>query len=126
MIPKHFINPTVRIQSIHNVQYMRDQIIIIRVCSPFYRMFYAHRKRIYTEEKLKVVVAYWGTELLQFLAALAILLQDELKTRLICTIFFNSYWCKIASKARNPSNSVSYSFSRALPIVLVEPYLANK
>ena len=43
-------------------------------------MFYAHRKRIYTEEKLKVVVAYWGTELLQFLAALAILLQDELKT----------------------------------------------
>ena len=31
--------------------------------------------RIYTEEKAKVVAAAWGTELLQFLAALAILHQ---------------------------------------------------
>ena len=35
-----------------------------------------HRGRIYTEEKAKVVAAAWGTELLQFLAALAILHQD--------------------------------------------------
>ena len=29
-----------------------------------------HRRRIHTEEKAKVVVASWGTELLQLLAAL--------------------------------------------------------
>ena len=36
-----------------------------------------HRRRIYTEEKTKVVAASWGTKFLQFLAALAILHQDE-------------------------------------------------
>ena len=65
-----------------------------------------HRRRIYTEEKAKVVAASWATELLQFLAALAILHPDKLKNRLICTLFFNSSWCKIASAARNQSNSV--------------------
>ena len=35
-----------------------------------------HRKRITTEEKPKVVAAVWGTELIQFLAALDILHQD--------------------------------------------------
>ena len=44
-----------------------------------------HRKRILTKEKAKVVVASWGTEFLPFLAALAILNQDDLKNRLICT-----------------------------------------
>ena len=42
------------------------------------------------QEKAKVVAASWGKELLQFLAALAILHQDELKNRLICTLVFNS------------------------------------
>ena len=51
-----------------------------------------HRRRIYTEEKAKVVAASWGTELLQFLATLAILQQDEMKNRLKCTLFFNSFW----------------------------------
>ena len=60
----------------------------------------SHRRRIYTEENVKVVVAAWGTELLQFLAALAILHQGELNNRMICTLFFNSYWCKIAIAAR--------------------------
>ena len=33
----------------------------------------AHRRRITTEEKAKVVAAVWGTELIRFLAMLAIL-----------------------------------------------------
>ena len=53
-----------------------------------------HRRRIYTEEKAKVVAISWGTEMLQFLAALAILHQDYLKNRLNCIPFFN--WCKSA------------------------------
>ena len=43
------------------------------------------RKKIMTEEKAKVVAAVWGTELIQFLAALAILHQDDLKIRMNCT-----------------------------------------
>ena len=38
-----------------------------------------HRRRTKTEEKAKVVAAVWGTEMMQFLAALAILHQDALK-----------------------------------------------
>ena len=38
-----------------------------------------HRKRIYTEEKAKVVAAVWGTELIHFLAAQQILRQDDFK-----------------------------------------------
>ena len=37
-----------------------------------------HRRRIYTEEKAKVDASVWGAELMQFLAALAILHQEEL------------------------------------------------
>ena len=37
------------------------------------------RRRINTEEKAKVVPVIWGTELIQFIAALAILHQDDLK-----------------------------------------------
>ena len=44
-----------------------------------------HRRRIYTEVKANVVAAAWGTELFQFLAAEAILHQDSLKIRMICT-----------------------------------------
>ena len=44
-----------------------------------------HRRRMYTEEKAKVVAAVGGTELLQFLAPLAILHQEDLKNRMICT-----------------------------------------
>ena len=38
-----------------------------------------HWRLIKTEEKAKVVSAVWGTELIQFLAVLAILHQDDLK-----------------------------------------------
>ena len=45
------------------------------------------KKDLYcTEEKAKVAAAVWGTELVQFLAVLAMYLhQDGLKIRLICT-----------------------------------------
>ena len=42
-------------------------------------------RRIKTKEKAKVVAAAWGAELIQFLAALAILNQDDLKNRMNCT-----------------------------------------
>ena len=41
--------------------------------------WYRHKRRINTEEKAKVVAAAWGTELIQFLAALANLHQDDMK-----------------------------------------------
>ena len=44
---------------------------------------YVHRRKIYTEEKAKVVAAAWGIELLQFPAAPAILSQDKLKDRIL-------------------------------------------
>ena len=37
------------------------------------------RRRIYTEEKAKVVSAVWGTKFIQFLDVLAVLYQDEMK-----------------------------------------------
>ena len=62
-----------------------------------------HRRRSYTEEKAKVVAVSCGTEMLQFLAALAILHQDvnELKYSGQIRLFFNSNQCKIASAASN-------------------------
>ena len=44
-----------------------------------------HRRRIYTEENAKVVVAVWGTEFILFLAELAFLHQDDPKERMNCT-----------------------------------------
>ena len=41
------------------------------LCEPI-----GHKRRIKTEEKAKIVAAGWGTELIQFLAAQAILHQD--------------------------------------------------
>ena len=41
-----------------------------------------HRRKIKTEEKAKVVAAVWGKEMIQFLAALAILHQDGLKKKI--------------------------------------------
>ena len=37
------------------------------------------RRRIKTEEKAKIVAAVWGTEFIQFLAAKAVLHQDDLE-----------------------------------------------
>ena len=44
-----------------------------------------HRRRIYTDEKTKVVAVSWVIELLQFLSKLAILHKDELKNGVNCT-----------------------------------------
>ena len=41
-----------------------------------------HRRRINTEQQARVVAAVWGTELIQFLATLAILHKDDLKKRM--------------------------------------------
>ena len=70
----------------------------------------------------KVVAALWGTEFIKFLAALAILHQEELKKEMNSSyssnrldsihpillivlvqfiLFFKLSWCKIASAARN-------------------------
>ena len=72
-----------------------------------------HRRRIRTEEKAKVVAAVWGTECIQFLAALAILHQDNFEEQdeflqiiLVQNIpFFKSPYCKIASAASDFINS---------------------
>ena len=47
--------------------------------SSLLQQYSRNRSRIYTEEKAKVVAAAWGTDFIQFLAALAILIQDFLK-----------------------------------------------
>ena len=39
------------------------------------------KRRIYTEEKAKVVAAAWGTEMIQFHATLAVLHQEAFKNR---------------------------------------------
>ena len=44
-----------------------------------------HRRRIYTEDKEKVVASVWGTECIRFLAALAVLHQDDMKKMINCT-----------------------------------------
>ena len=44
---------------------------------------------MHTEEKGNVVAAVWGTEFIQFLAALAILNQDDLKNMMNAS--FSSY-----------------------------------
>ena len=91
------------------------------------------RRQIYTEEKAKVVAAVWGTELIQLLAAQAILHQYDLKNRMNSyfssfhpdaiypflyiirvqlILFFISSWCKIASAERNLINSAPQTAAR--------------
>ena len=41
-----------------------------------------HSRRIKIEEKAKVVVAVWGTELIKCLAALAIFRKDDFKNKI--------------------------------------------
>ena len=51
------------------------------------RKLWDQSRRIYTEEKAKVVSTVWGTELIHSLAALAILHEDDMKK--ILQIVFN-------------------------------------
>ena len=46
---------------------------------------WTYRRRIYTEEKTKVVADVWRTEFIQFLSALAVLHQDDMLKRMNCT-----------------------------------------
>ena len=83
-----------------------------------------HRRRIYTEEEAKVVAAAWGTEVLQFLPAKAIFHQDDLKNRMKTfnfsnrpgetILFYKSFWCEIASTARNLSSFVPQASATTL------------
>ena len=89
----------------------RHKIVIIQARLIFLiktiNMIPQTRRRIKTEEKAKVVIAAWGAALIQFLAALAILHQENLKNRMNCTRriwrkgWIKSSWCKMASAARN-------------------------
>ena len=83
---------------------------------------YIHR--IKTEEKTQVVAFLWGTEIIQFITALAVLHQNNLKKGMnlsyssFCPgaihpivlvqfiLFFKSSWCKIASAAKKRIKSV--------------------
>ena len=47
------------------------------------------RRRIYTEEKAKIVTAVWGTTCIQILVALAIFHQEDFKNRM--NLSFYSY-----------------------------------
>ena len=53
-----------------------------RYCMCVGNLNHTSRRRINTEENAKVVTAAWGTELIPFLSALAILHQDDLKKRI--------------------------------------------
>ena len=44
-----------------------------------------HKRKIYTEDKAKVVASVWGTEFIHFLAVLAVLHQDDMNKRVNCT-----------------------------------------
>ena len=68
-----------------------------------------HRRRINTEEKAKVVAAVWGTEFIQFLAALAIL-----HYRTILENRMNSSFCLIHLGACNSSYSSSRPSAKQL------------
>ena len=55
-----------------------DKLPLARLTLSFRSVWLHHKRRIYTEKKAKVVAAdALGTELLKFLAALAILYQDD-------------------------------------------------
>ena len=59
-------------------------IEILKLGACTFILYIHHRRRIYTEEKAKVVTAAWGTELLQFLATLELFC-----TRMISRIGWN-------------------------------------
>ena len=73
------------------------------------------RRRINTEEKAKVVAAVWVTELIQFLAALDILHQDDLKKRINSSYSSNS---PCANQIKSSLCNSSYSSNRPYAIIL--------
>ena len=69
----NLFNPTVHCVDTYS---MTSQYDLLKI---WFYMYWAHLRRIKTEEKAKVDAAVWGTELIQVLAALAILHQDYLR-----------------------------------------------
>ena len=57
---------------------------------------------ICTEEKAKVVSAFWGTDLLQFLSALAICTRMSWRKCWFVPMFYNSSWCNSAYSSNRP------------------------
>ena len=54
---------------------------------------FAHRRRIKTEEKAKVVTAVWGTELIQIYCRASYFAQGLFEQRDHFILFFISLWC---------------------------------
>ena len=69
--------------------------------SPFESI--THRGRIKKEEKAKVVAVVWWTELIQFLAALAILNQDNIEEQDEFILFFKSSLRNSSYSSNHPS-----------------------
>ena len=110
-------------------------------------MYSYRRRRIYTDEKAKVVTADWDTDLNRFLAALvAILHQDDLKNRMNSSfssyhpgtvrrflhiilvqliLFFKSSWCKIVSTPRDWINSVPQTAATTFPFYSIWYWLKS-
>ena len=74
------------------------------------------RRIFYTEEKAKVVTAVWGTECIKFLAALALLHQDDLNVGWIHLSFIWS-WC---------NSSFSSYYPGAITFFFMGPNTANE
>ena len=82
-------------------------------------MGFYHRRRKKTEEKAKVIAAFWGTELNKFLAALTIWHQDDLKKGM------NSSCSSYRTGAGHPILQI-FLVKRAIVIVLIESILLPK
>ena len=84
----HTIYFKVRISSICNYAYLLNACKDVPWLPSFHwlglviGLGVGHGRRINTEEMAKFVAAVWGTEFIQFLAAHAILHQDEWKNRM--------------------------------------------
>ena len=76
---KEYLKPLYAVLSLkHRIPFgliCQTYICSIQYMQHAHRVYYTafHRRRIKTDGKAKVVAAFWGTELIQFLAALAVL-----------------------------------------------------
>ena len=68
--------------------------VVKKVELKFWVEWHSIEERFLQKRRQRSLLLLGGTALLQFLSAIAIWHQD-------CTLFFNTYWCKIASAARN-------------------------
>ena len=88
------------IQSPNSFSHFSVSSISCRIVNCPNLKIFASPIRIYTEEKAKFIAAVWGEECFQFLAALAILHQDDLKNMM------NSSYSSYHPDAINPLSSI--------------------